>query len=480
LTNQRITYLDKLEAFVAPTVTTELAKGVLNAEVLQKVTLFNFEQRKAAVDEALRLTAENRDLEKQLVLLRRKREELAAGHSKTLREAVLFLDKKAAGPAQVKLCYLSNGAGWSPAYNFRAGNDGQRVKLEYNALIQQQTGEDWSGVTLTLSTASPLLSCVVPTLAPFRVSLIRGAQQQGGQQAYQDQHTAIQRRKNVANVAQGKAIRDADNRAFNWEMNVAANDFQVLELQAEQETLRFLREQPVDSEGIAVTYALPGPVSLASRADQQLVRITSLELACKFYYVATPVLTPFVYREAELVNTAADVLLDGPVNAYLAGRFVGRGEIPSVSRGQTFVVGFGSDNQMRARRELADKSDQVQGGNRELTFKYRLILENYRDEAVTVRVLDRIPYSERANEVRVTLGELKDKLSEDALYLRTEKPKGILRWEVELPAKASADKARIVEYSYKAEFEKGLNIQNPNAPAQREEFEQMRMERQKH
>ena len=39
----------------------------------------------------------------------------------------------------------------------RSGADRKQVRVEYNALIQQLTGEDWTDVTLTLSTASPAL-----------------------------------------------------------------------------------------------------------------------------------------------------------------------------------------------------------------------------------------------------------------------------------------------------------------------------------
>ena len=49
------------------------------------------------------------------------------------------------------------------------------MRIEYNGLIQQMSGEDWSDVKLTLSTASPALSAAGPGLAPFRLTLVPGA-----------------------------------------------------------------------------------------------------------------------------------------------------------------------------------------------------------------------------------------------------------------------------------------------------------------
>jgi hypothetical protein len=162
-----------------------------------------------------------------------------------------------------------------------------------------------------------------------------------------------------------------------------------------------------------------------------------------------------------LKNQGDDDLLAGPIAVYLDGRFVGRSEIPTVARGQTFVVGFGADPQLRARRELVERSETVQGGNRELSFKYRLVLENFKQEAAAVRLLDRVPYSDRPAEVRIKLGEMKDSLSTDPLYVRTEKPKNILRWDLTVPAGATAEKAKLVEYGFAVEFDRNLTVSVP-------------------
>ncbi len=81
---------------------------------------------------------------------------------------------------------------------------------------------------------------------------------------------------------------------------------------------------------------------------------------------------------------------------------------------------------------------------------------------MTVRLEDRLPYSGRQSDIRITLGELKDPLSENPLYLRLERSKGILRWDIKVPAQASAEKARMVDYDYNAEFDSSLTLSSPN------------------
>lgn len=57
------------------------------------------------------------------------------------------------------------------------------------------------------------------------------------------------------------------------------------------------------------------------------------------------------------------------------------------------------------------KDESVQGGNRELSFDYRLVVENFKESPVDVRVVDRLPYSEREADLRVTLKAMVESLA---------------------------------------------------------------------
>ncbi|NQT85536.1 DUF4139 domain-containing protein, partial [bacterium] len=479
LVKQRTAYLSSLEAFTAPTAKTEMTKGVLDVGGLKQIALFTFEQRTTAAEETLKLTIADRTLAKQLSLLKRQRAELTAGASRTEREALMFLEKRGAAPTTLTLSYLVRRATWSPSYNFRAVGGAEKTEVEYNAIVQQMSGENWDGVTLTLSTASPTLAAQGPGLAPFRVALGKGkalvAQKSAGKLRF------VQKRLQQAEQQQRAAQVMTDNRAFNWEMNAAANDWQGLELTVDNDALSSIAEKPAAGGDVtSVSYRLEGGVSLASRSDQQMLRIVAMALPCTFYHLATPVLTSHVYREAQLTNTGSDALLTGSASVYLDGRFVGRGLIPTVARGETFVMGFGADPQVRARRELIDKAVAVQGGNREIVLTYRLVLENFKDSEVAVRLIDRTPVPRRKADLRVTLGELKTPLSTDALYKRLEEPKGILRWDLKLAAKAAGEKPTLIEYTTKLEFERSFQLASPAGVKDKEaqdEFDQMQFDR---
>ena len=465
-------YLDKLEGFVAPTAKVELSQGVLKPEALVETSKFIWTSRLELLKDELDLTTKEEKLNEARMLLQRKLAELSSGNSKTVREAVLFIASKADGKATIKLNYLVSSCGWSPLYTLRgklqeASTDKSQtigVGVEYSALIHQRTGENWDDVKLTLSTASPALSAASPGLAPFSVFLKPAIANQAKQSRLQTQSEVvgkaqrIQGRKNKAIMDQRNVVDFAGNNSLSFEANRAANDFQVLELDNGKDVIQAIQEIEDAEEGPSLNYSLDTPVSLASRNDQQMVRILSTTFNGDFYHMAVPVLTSFVYREAELKNLSDVDLLAGPTTVYLDGKFVGRGEIPMVARGQTFVVGLGADPQIRAHRELVDRSEQIQGGNREVSFEYSLSIENFKETPATVRLFDRLPYSKEDKAIRVELGKMSDELSADSVYVKIEKPKGILRWDIVAKANAVRDDVQTVTYGYKFDFDRNFRL----------------------
>ncbi|CAE6431900.1 unnamed protein product [Rhizoctonia solani] len=85
-------------------------------------------------------------------------------------KASVVLSAKEACTVKLSLTYVVTGASWSPSYELHATTDSKTqaiantVTLHYHASIVQTTGEDWTDVQLTLSTASSAYSSYVPSL----------------------------------------------------------------------------------------------------------------------------------------------------------------------------------------------------------------------------------------------------------------------------------------------------------------------------
>lgn len=76
--------------------------------------------------------------------------------------------------ARIALSYETSGAQWRPSYEVQYLPDRGTVILALSGLVSQQTGEDWDGVRLTLSTARPARFEPAPELLVWRIGQLDG------------------------------------------------------------------------------------------------------------------------------------------------------------------------------------------------------------------------------------------------------------------------------------------------------------------
>jgi len=446
---------EKLKDFTIAAAKSDLSRGLLTFEPVQSLTELIEQKGLEYYKQRMELEDKIAGLKKELELLDRKRSQLVAGQSRTEREAVLFISRAGGKKIAIELSYLVGGANWQQQYNLRADPKKSNVLIEYNAVVNQTSGEDWDGVTLSLSTAEPTMVAAPPILDPMLVALSNPAQTQQVQQGGfvgADQARQYQASRN-ANIKKGIAA--------NTELNALAISNEAFFFNAGQKELQEFQQQMAEisrTEGISVTYDLPGRLTLPSRSDQQLVSIASISAKADFTLIATPLLTDFVYLQADLLNNSETVLLPGQASIFRNGEFVGKSRLPQVTIGEKFTAGFGIDSQVQVARELENKKTRIQGGNRIDTYDYRIAMSNYKNTAVELQLLDRLPHTEDAS-IKIELEKTEPELSKDSEYLRTAKKKGILRWDLKLAPNTVENDSTVVKYSFTMEYDRNMQIQ---------------------
>ncbi|HEY2785453.1 MAG TPA: mucoidy inhibitor MuiA family protein [Fimbriiglobus sp.] len=482
--------LTKLETFTTATLLHLTDGGKLDSD--KTISLVNFirENRSKLIADEVGTKQQIEDLQTEIAFQQRLLAEKSNGPARTERDAIIVIDKTKAGPVSLRLNYLVADAAWRPQYKLRAGikaND--PVTVEYLAGVSQKTGEDWNGVSITLSTAQPLLNASPPDLRALELAIGGsggtlvagqmppsnlpagpggfGGMQGGGGRGGATMPSRTSLLKDLAE--RSKALKGQAVQNFNSSQAEAggryANDAAAIdqyrdllltkeELQAgDQLAGGFVGDEP------SVAYALKTKMALPSRNDEQVLEIGRLDLAAKFYYKAVPVLSPNVYRIADLTNTTEMVFLAGEATMYIGTDFVGQTKMPLVAVGKPFTVGFGVDPQLQVTRKLIDKTRTTQGGNQVLKFDYRILLSSYKTTPVDVQVWDRMPHAEAAQAIAVSMTPDKSTpLSTDALYVRDEKPKNLLRWDVKVDPKQNGGNAFTLDYQFKLELDKNVNI----------------------
>ncbi|KAI0037214.1 hypothetical protein K488DRAFT_39409 [Vararia minispora EC-137] len=295
---------------------------------------------------------------------------------------------------EFKLIYIVTGASWNPAYELhataaKAGHPGAEVSLQYRASVTQKTGEDWTGVSLTLSTAPTDTSQdSIPDLKPTR---LRPPPPPPAIYAI-DYGAATPQRRPLGEDSED-TITSGD-----WE--------EPVETQTLREHQTIVKESP-----LAHAYTVEGLSSVPSDNITHKVSIATLLLYADIQHVAVPKVKAVAYLQARVKNTSDYRLMPGAVHVFMDDSFVSKTSIMDIAPGDTFDCALGSDAGMRVSYARLSKKENKRAGvfseqTLSTTFTARTILRNthqYALDAVIVR--DNIPVSDDNTKVRVVLNK---------------------------------------------------------------------------
>src|SRR5262249_45630164 len=299
---QNIALVAKMENFTAATTQHSAEKGALNSESAIALSKYVMESRGEKAKELVAFQQQLQANQEQVQFVQRQLRELAAGSSKTERDAVIVVDKRNPAAGKVRLNYLVDQASWRPQYKLRAGKDEKDpVQLEYLGAIVQQTGEDWSNVNLVLSTAQPMLNAAPPELRMLEVAVMHrgGGQGGGGMQGQGAGRAGLQNQPPGAVPAPDAAnqtleavdkqridLRNRAHKEFNEKQegpgttpsNQAAALKQARELAAFEPQAKSGKRSPTAREGPSFPYPPPPRLTVPSRNDEQVLEVARIDL----------------------------------------------------------------------------------------------------------------------------------------------------------------------------------------------------------
>jgi uncharacterized protein (TIGR02231 family) len=158
-------YLEGLNGVGA--VSTDRAQPYIDAKSMATVIETIRRSASDSFDRMQKIVIQKRDIGESIKALQRDLERVRSG-TKDVRNITINLAVHQAGI--VKFSYQVNGAGWKPGYRAALDSVLSNMELERLATISQNTGEDWNGVKLKLSTGQPRLSPAAPEPYPWKLT----------------------------------------------------------------------------------------------------------------------------------------------------------------------------------------------------------------------------------------------------------------------------------------------------------------------
>ena len=340
----------------------------------------------------------------------------------------------------IDLTYLVHHASWEPTYSIRASEGGESITIDYDAKVVQYSGEDWKDVNVTLSTAQPQRSASPPKPVPWFVDVKQPPPP-----------TAIPSDK------RSRSMGERDTGIYLLESRAT--------LSVGSQLNRAASAASVSGDGPAVSFILPRTITVPSnRSDTQKTAIASIETTASLFRVAVPMITDSVFIRSEVTNDSLFILLPGEASIFHGSDFVGRTVLPTVAPSETFSLDLGIDPKIVATRTLIEKitsSTGLFGSSKETLYDYRLTISNGHNTALDVHVWDRIPVS-RNEDIEVELKNQSAHLSTNAKYLQTDFPRGLLRWDLSIPANSTGEASFIL--TWQVDIARGKDVEMTPLP----------------
>jgi uncharacterized protein (TIGR02231 family) len=148
---------------------------------------------------------------------------------------------------------------------------------------------------------------------------------------------------------------------------------------------------------LSFEYGIPYPVSIESRDQVSILPLFTRKTDAVFYHYSIPFKNSLTYLVAEA--SADKEILEGQLNVYLGGRYIGETYLTEKKSGEPFVMNLGADRGVNVvRKKLKDKIKEsffgtIQRSTTVRTFSYKINLESIRDNPVRLKVIDRVPVS---------------------------------------------------------------------------------------
>ncbi|MDX1755252.1 MAG: mucoidy inhibitor MuiA family protein [Marinobacter sp.] len=346
-----------------------------------------FQQAEQSLTNIRRIEQEKRRLVDEQDRIKRELDALRDA-PKVVKHLAVGYSAQRAAEVTLQIQYQTRNAGWHSAYEARLDTDTSDLQLVHQAVVHQNTGEDWAGVNLALSTANPDVGGRLPDPPPW---ILRPQPQ----------------------PRLGKAM-EADVMSMAPQM---ARDERA-PAQPEQAVLV--------SHGLTQHYRVPGNLSLTDGTRDKRLTVTQYELPAKVSRRMVPALSSLGYVYGAATYQGESTLPPAPVSLYQDGQFVGQAHLEQIEPGAPIELSFGVDDRVTVKVIR----DQDQRGEKGLISEEpylervnRFEITNAHDTPIDIRVIDRLPVS-RHDDIEVTYQDITTPYQETV----DDKP-GIIAWD---------------------------------------------------
>lgn len=255
--------------------------------------------------------------------------ELNAQKAKPTSEIVITISSDKAQTVNLKAMYIIPTAGWTAQYDLRAINISKPIALVYKAEIYQNSGFDWDGVDLTLSTGEPFRSGTKPELKTWWLNF----NSYGG----------------------------GNNQNNAYKQNSTTHTFKI-----------------------------ENPYTIPTDGKKHSIEIIKYSLPSEYEYFAVPKKDKDAFLVARITDWEQYHLMNGNINLFFEGTFIGNSNLNVNVPQDTLNISLGRDKNIIVERTKVKNftKQRIIGTKKVVTYQFEIKLRNNKTESVHLTIED--------------------------------------------------------------------------------------------
>lgn len=419
-------------------------------------------------------------------------------------ELLVTVQSESRAAASFAVSYFVRNAGWFATYDLRVADIKSPIDLAFKANVFQNSGEDWNEIKLLVSNGNPTESGTAPVIYPWYLRF--GYPETGMSTTLQGRVAGVAIRNGSAGSVSGKVVEQGSGLPLPGATVLIAGTSigTVTDLQgnftlsvpqsATQMEISFIgyrmREVPI-SEGpitialeednsslqeVVVTgYGGKGPLPRREQAAAPVAttnyqptsfsfeldrpytvlndgKVYTVDLATHhvpttYEYYAVPKIEKAAYLTAKISDWQDLNLLDGEVNLFFEGTYLGKSILELEKAGDTLKISLGKDRGIVVeRKRLTDFRSKTFFGNSTTESRtYEFAIRNNKSTPINMLLQDQFPISTN-DDIEV------DETSNGGAEV--EKETKILSWKLEIPERTEIKR----QFGFQIKYPRGQMV----------------------
>jgi uncharacterized protein (TIGR02231 family) len=421
--NMQFEFIQAIGKDMPQTANQEIIRGEMAPQAWEQAWVALGNGGAVALNGIRKTEIEQRSLQDRISKVEKELAQIRTGQRENM-EARINIEASGKGNVRLYLRYLVPGASWIPLYDARLNSEKAGVAITSLCQVRQNTGEDWAGVELTLSSSRPAEGVHLAEPEPWFIDFLQIAPLSEMRRAMPRKRMKDETKGFMAEVDEEGAYPTAPAAAAHRQADVLATEY-------------------------AAEYRIPGSSIVPSDNTPHRFVLKEQAVDVDLTVRTVPKMATKAYLYARAIYQGDAPLLPGSVSFFRDGAFVGTGSFELLRPGEEVRLSFGIDDKVRIgyRLETGERSKEgIFNRQRRVERRYRIEIENYHNRPMEITVLDQLPVA-RDERIKVELLDDSTKPTEQDVEGR----KGIVAWTSTMSAKEK----RVIRFGYAVSYPEG-------------------------